>query len=60
MICKIDGWVLGGVQFGELVQVLIQVPVTAWAHFYKIDGRVQRYAAWVLAQVLFWGCLRCW
>ena len=54
MICEIDSWVLGGVQFGCLCRcclgcclahgmlfgVLFEVLVMARAHFCEIDGRV--------------------
>ena len=50
-VCKIDGRVQAGMQFGVLVQVVLwdaagmlfgccYVLVTARAHVYKIDGRV--------------------
>ena len=61
MFCKIDGLVLGGVQFGVLVKVLvgvlIEVLMAVRAHLFKVDGRrvlgVMQFG--VLAQVLFWG-----
>ena len=40
MICEIDGRVLGGMQFGVLVQVLLELAVAVWARFCKIEGRV--------------------
>ena len=60
MICEIDGLVLGGVQFGVLVQVLIGVLfealVAVRAHLFNIDGMVLGGMQFgVLVQVLFWG-----
>ena len=49
MICKIAGWVLGGVQFGVLVMVLFEPLVM------PRGLGVLGYAVWVLAQVLLWG-----
>ena len=53
VICEIDGWVLGGVQFGVLFEVLVM----ARGYFCKTDDRVLGHAAWigVLAQDLCWG-----
>ena len=89
MICEIDGRVLGGMQFGvlvqvlfegggaflrdrRLVQVLLEVLVTVWAHYCETDGRVLGGMQFgVLAEVLLerffarlggWRrcCFRCW
>ena len=46
MICEIDGRVLGDMQFGVLVQVLLELVVTVWALFCEIDG-------WVLGGMQF-------
>ena len=44
MICEIDGWVLGGVQFGVLLYVLFgvlfELLTTARARFCRIDSGV--------------------
>ena len=49
VICEIEGRVLGGMQFGVLVQVLRRV----WAHICKIQGRVLGCMQFgVLVQVL--------
>ena len=60
MIFLIDGLVLGRVQFGVLVWVLIgvlfEVLMAARAHLFKIDGRVLGGMQFgVLVQVLFCG-----
>ena len=46
MIFEIDGRVLGGMQFGVLVQVLFELLVTVWARFGEIDGWVLEHAVW--------------
>ena len=38
MICEIVGWVLGGVQLGVLVMVLLEPLVMPRAHFIWIGG----------------------
>ena len=59
VICEIDGLVLGSVQFGVLVWVLIGVLFEALmavrAHLFKIDGRViGGMQLELLVQVVFW------
>ena len=59
MICEIDGLVLGSVQFGVLVWVLIGVLFEALmavqAHLFKIDGGVLGgMQLGLLVQVVFW------
>ena len=52
MVSEIDGRVLGGMQFGVLAQVLLELVVTVWARFCEIDG-------WVLGGMQFGGAGAC-